>query len=170
MAQESLEFVMQSSLIPERPLIISPTLAATIGLEEAVLLHVLCELMAHRSCAQKGGLSWLELDQQSLLDALPFWAWIDIRRVQNNLQELGLLLVDANTGQDDSWRFAINQQNNVASSTASTNSTTGDAARRAPAAARAPAPRTPAPAPRAPAPAAQPRQRPQGGAEYIAQD
>ena len=36
---------MSSSLIPERPLIISPTLAATIGLEEAVMLHVLSELM-----------------------------------------------------------------------------------------------------------------------------
>lgn len=100
---------MQSSLIPERPLIISPTLAATIGLEEAVLLHVFCELMAHRRGIQKDGLIWLELDQQSLLDALPFWAWIDIRRVQNSLQEIGLLLVDPNTGRDDSWRFAINQ-------------------------------------------------------------
>ncbi|MEX2335151.1 MAG: hypothetical protein WD600_12890, partial [Pseudohongiella sp.] len=101
---------MQSSLIPERPLIISPTLAATIGLEEAVLLHVLSELMAHRQCIERKGLSWLLLEQRELLEALPFWAWIDIRRVQKNLQDLGLILVDARTDQEDAWYMAINQR------------------------------------------------------------
>lgn len=101
---------MQSSLIPERPLIISPTLAATIGLEEAVMLHVLSELMVHRPGQTRQGLKWLELDQQALLDALPFWAWIDVRRVQQTLQDLGLILVDAGTGRQDSWWFAINQR------------------------------------------------------------
>ena len=32
---------MASKLVPERPLVFSPTLAATIGLEEAILLQVL---------------------------------------------------------------------------------------------------------------------------------
>ena len=40
---------MNSSLIPERPLLISPTLAATIGLEEAIMLQVLADFLAHRS-------------------------------------------------------------------------------------------------------------------------
>ena len=101
---------MQSSLIPERPLIISPTLAATIGLEEAVLLHVLSELMMYKTCVLRQGLNWLELDQQALLDALPFWAWIDVKRVQKSLQDLGLILIDPITGRDDSWLFAINQR------------------------------------------------------------
>lgn len=101
---------MQSSLIPERPLIISPTLAATIGLEEAVLLHVLSELMMYKTCVLRQGLNWLELDQQALLDALPFWAWIDVKRVQKSLQDLGLILIDPVTGRDDSWLFAINQR------------------------------------------------------------
>ncbi|MDP2285443.1 MAG: DnaT-like ssDNA-binding domain-containing protein, partial [Pseudohongiella sp.] len=101
---------MQSSLIPERPLIISPTLAATIGLEEAVLLHMLSELMVHKTCVLRQGLNWLELDQQTLLDALPFWAWIDVKRVQKSLQDLGLILIDPITGRDDSWMFAINQR------------------------------------------------------------
>ena len=35
------------SLIPEKMLSISPSLAATIGLEEAVLLHALNELSEH---------------------------------------------------------------------------------------------------------------------------
>lgn len=101
---------MQSSLIPERPLIISPTLAATIGLEEAVMLHVLSELLAHRQCIERKGLQWIRLGQQDLLDALPFWAWIDIRRVQKNLQDIGLILVDAGASDDDAWLFAINQR------------------------------------------------------------
>ncbi len=101
---------MQSSLIPERPLIISPTLAATIGLEEAVLLHVLSELMMYKTGVLRQGLNWLELDQQALLDALPFWAWIDVKRVQKSLQDLGLILIDPITGRDDSWMFAINQR------------------------------------------------------------
>lgn len=101
---------MQSSLIPERPLIISPTLAATIGLEEAVLLHVLSELMVHRRGIERKGLNWLLLEQQELLDALPFWAWIDIRRVQKNLQDLGLILVDARTEHENGWYIAINQR------------------------------------------------------------
>ena len=101
---------MQSSLIPERPLIISPTLAATIGLEESVLLHVLSELMMYKAGVLRQGLNWLELDQQALLDALPFWAWIDVKRVQKSLQDLGLILIDPITGRDDSWLFAINQR------------------------------------------------------------
>lgn len=101
---------MQSSLIPERPLIISPTLAATIGLEEAVMLHVLSELLAHRPSAERKGLQWVKLGQQDLLDALPFWAWIDIRRVQKNLQDIGLILVDGGSSEHNDWLFAINQR------------------------------------------------------------
>jgi len=100
---------MQSSLVPERPLIISPTLAATIGLEEAVMLHVFAELLAHRESIFKDGLHWLELDQDALRKAMPFWAWIDIKRVQKNLQDLGLIVVDPNTVSADRYRYAINQ-------------------------------------------------------------
>ena len=39
---------MASKLVPERPLVFSPTLAATIGLEEAILLQVLLDFAAHR--------------------------------------------------------------------------------------------------------------------------
>ncbi|WP_068810000.1 DnaT-like ssDNA-binding domain-containing protein [Pseudohongiella nitratireducens] len=101
---------MQSSLIPERPLIVSPTLAATIGLEEAVMLHVLSECMTHRKLSRRGRLDWVEIDQQTLIDMFPFWAWIDIKRVQSKLSDLGLIQVDAGTGNGDSWWFAINQE------------------------------------------------------------
>ena len=100
---------MQSSLVPERPLIISPTLAATIGLEEAVLLHVLTELMAHRPLREKDRLRWVELSQQDLCDALPFWAFIDIKRVQKSLLDLGLILLDPTTNSVQTNYFAVNQ-------------------------------------------------------------
>ena len=101
---------MQSSLIPERPLVISPTLAATIGLEEAVMLHVLSELMAHRPVREKDRFAWIELDQDQLQKAFPFWALIDIKRVQRSLQDLGLILIDPVTASADSQWFAINQR------------------------------------------------------------
>lgn len=101
---------MQSSLIPERPLVISPTLAATIGLEEAVLLHVLTELMVHRKQRVKDRLRWVELSQDDMSAALPFWALIDIKRVQKSLQDLGMILLDPQTGQQDSCYFAVNQR------------------------------------------------------------
>ena len=100
---------MQSSLVPERPLVISPTLAATIGLEEAVMLHVFSELMAHRPLREKDRFAWLELSQMDLMKALPFWALIDIKRVQKSLQDLGLILIDAETGNRETLYFAINQ-------------------------------------------------------------
>ncbi len=99
---------MNSTLIPERPLLISPTLAATIGLEEAVMLHVIAELIAMRGFADEvaDAEQWLELDASQLQKALPFWAPIDIRRVQSNLREMGLLKVEDGST-PDVQRFAI---------------------------------------------------------------
>src|SRR5690606_1162919 len=100
---------MQSSLVPERPLVISPTLAATIGLDEAVMLHVLSELMAHRPLREKNQLRWLALDNADLCKAFPFWAFIAIKRVQNSLQELGLVLLEPDSQRPDTCWYAINQ-------------------------------------------------------------
>ena len=66
---------MNSTLIPERPLLISPTLAATIGLEETVMLHVLGELIAMRHVLAARGAEhekWVELDADQLQSVLPF--------------------------------------------------------------------------------------------------
>ena len=43
------------SLIPEKPIVISPTLAATLGLEEAVLLQLLQECVAHGDGVHSSG-------------------------------------------------------------------------------------------------------------------
>lgn len=77
---------MASSLLPEKPLVISPSLAATIGLEEAVLLVVLHELFAHRA---QGG--WLKVDSAVLQHFLPFWQAQDVQRVAASLCATGIL-------------------------------------------------------------------------------
>jgi hypothetical protein len=92
---------MKSSLLPERSLQISPTLATTIGLEEAVMLQVLAELISHReSCSRPANpkLHWVELSDKDLQEHFPFWATVDIKRVQNSLQNLGLVVIDRDSG------------------------------------------------------------------------
>jgi hypothetical protein len=100
---------MTSSLIPERPLLISPTLAATIGLEEAVLLHVISELLLQHQPLHRQDRRFAAINEDTLMAALPFWTLADIKRVQQSLQGLGLLLVEAVPDEDRSWLLAINQ-------------------------------------------------------------
>lgn len=100
---------MSSSLIPERPLLISPTLAATIGLEEAVLLHVLSELLLQHPPLYRQQRRWMELGSDELLQALPFWSPDQVRRVQYSLQALGLIMVEPVPGQPTLQQIAINQ-------------------------------------------------------------
>ena len=100
---------MTTSLIPERPLLISPTLAATIGLDEAVMLHVISELLLVHAPQYRQQRRWAEISFDTLLNAMPFWQASDIRRVQRSLQELGLLLVESAAGNAQTQLYAINQ-------------------------------------------------------------
>lgn len=100
---------MTTSLIPERPLLISPTLAATIGLDEAVMLHVISELLLVHTPQYRQQRRWAEITFDALLNAMPFWQAADIRRVQRSLQGLGLLLVEALPGNAQAQLYAINQ-------------------------------------------------------------
>ncbi len=56
---------MSSNLIPERPLLISPTLASTIGLDEAVMLHVISEMQLQLNTIARAGLTWVETDAET---------------------------------------------------------------------------------------------------------
>jgi len=105
---------MKSTLLPERPLIISPTLAATIGLEEAVMLQVLAELMHGKEACRrtsKPSLEWVLLSDSDFNSAFPFWAPVDIRRVQTSLQNVGLIDVEPDAASGSSY-YAINDPNN----------------------------------------------------------
>ena len=84
-----------SSLVPERQLVFSPGLAATIGLEEAILAQHLQELFSHQAVQARGGFGWLSIERDYLLRSLPFWTAIDLHRVIRNLVDKGVLLVDS---------------------------------------------------------------------------
>ena len=100
---------MSSSLIPERPIMISPTLAATIGLEESVMLHVLSEMMVRMPISITDNLRWLDINLKILSDALPFWNLTEIMRIQQSLLEKGLIQVDGGNCKPEFFKIAINE-------------------------------------------------------------
>lgn len=76
---------MTSSLIPEKPLLVTPSLAATIGLEEAVMLSVLSESALYTDSQA------LDMDSSQLARRLPFWAAADIQRIATSLHDKGII-------------------------------------------------------------------------------
>lgn len=86
---------MSSSFLPERTACFSPSLAATIGLEEAVLLQSLQEVLFHHPSAQADGLVWIHLSEPTVRRLLPFWSALDVQRVSKSLVDKGLLLLDS---------------------------------------------------------------------------
>jgi hypothetical protein len=84
---------MSSSLIPERPLLVSPSLAATIGLEEACMLSLLSDMAAYRPLIAREGQHWLDADEALITRAMPFWNEQDIQRISKNLRDQGIILL-----------------------------------------------------------------------------
>ena len=85
----------ESSLVPERQLLFSPGLAATIGLGEAILLQHLQGLLAHRDPQLHDGHAWLSVERELLLRTLPFWSVEDLQRLSRSLVDKGVLLVSS---------------------------------------------------------------------------
>ncbi len=99
------------SLIPEKPLLFYPQLAAALGLEEAVMVQTLKAFLEHGETENQHGFLWFELNADKLLLALPFWQEAVIQRIITNLREQGILLIGAhNFQQGMRFRFAINEQ------------------------------------------------------------
>jgi len=82
-----------SSLIPEKPLCVSPSLAATIGLEEACMLSALSEVSTYQPAQHSGGRSWFEVDEALINKLMPFWTDYDIQRISKNLKDKGIILL-----------------------------------------------------------------------------
>lgn len=79
------------------------------------MLHVLAELISHGATVKRQRakqLAWLQLDDGKLQQAFPFWAPIDIKRVQSSLQSLGLVLIDADTQSSGGYFLAIDDVGN----------------------------------------------------------
>jgi len=77
------------TLLPERMLNVSPQLAATLGLEEALLYQLLGD---YQVLAGEGG--WVDIACDQLLKLLPFWQLRDLRRIVASLEETGVLLTE----------------------------------------------------------------------------
>ena len=75
------------SLIPEKSIVFSPTLAATLGLEEAILLQLLQECVTHSEQLTSSGFSWTSVSGSRLLELSPFWNEQDIQRLSASLHE-----------------------------------------------------------------------------------
>ena len=106
---------MPNSLIPERAILVSPSLAATIGLEQAILLQHLESLAAFAQSLQRAkvdnGYIWVDISLETLTSQLPFWSAAAIRRVLQQLIDLGMVLTDTFPTRDQQhFAFAINQQ------------------------------------------------------------
>lgn len=101
-----------SSLISEKPLLISPSLAATIGLEEATLLSALSELRHHRDAKECD--TWLQVSEDLLSKHLPFWTAHDIQRISKSLRDKGIIDLDSAPYMNSRqliFSFSGNQQN-----------------------------------------------------------
>ena len=75
--------------MPEKTLSISPQLAATIGLEEALLFQLLGEI---RYLSPENS-DDIKVNCQHLLSLTPFWRVEDIRRILGNLKEKGVISI-----------------------------------------------------------------------------
>lgn len=87
-----------SSLIPERTIVISPSLAATIGLEEAVLLHTLSAIINYQTGSDQTHLAtngWHRIDAQRLQELCPFWSIEQLQRVSKALADKGIVRIDS---------------------------------------------------------------------------
>ncbi|MFT6300307.1 MAG: hypothetical protein ACJA2R_000311 [Saprospiraceae bacterium] len=98
------------SLIPERMLTISTSLAATIGLEEAVLLQALNELLYHREKEQIDDYYWVSVKISHLQKITPFWDIAALQRVSYSLRDKGVLLISSSPMMESNeLRFAFNE-------------------------------------------------------------
>ncbi|MGB1372350.1 MAG: DnaT-like ssDNA-binding domain-containing protein [Aequoribacter sp.] len=100
----------RSSLLPETSMVFSPALAATIGLEEAILLQQLDALTQHLDGHTQRGFKWFTLPRQQLLNHCGFWTSGDLHRISRNLVEKAVILIDSPPlHSSDQLVFAFNQ-------------------------------------------------------------
>ena len=80
-------------------------MAATIGLEEAILLQVITELLKYRGIERTSHpkLRWAEVKENELSDLLPFWSQDQIQKTRNSLQNLGIVSIERSEAQGSFW-------------------------------------------------------------------
>jgi len=97
--------------LPERPLLIYPSLIHTLGLEEALMLSQLAERASFLDARESNGYLWYELSSDKLDQLFSFWDRRDLQRIATNLREKGVLLINSPAlEQAESFRFAFNEK------------------------------------------------------------
>ena len=79
-------------------MLISPTLAETIGLEETVMLQAIADLIEYREKIKRNddsSLTWIKVSYRELESLLSFWDLSEIKRIQESLQKLGMIRIEA---------------------------------------------------------------------------
>lgn len=106
---------MKSSLVPEKPLLVYPSLAATLGLDESVLLTALSDIVAQVPGTPSRGNApylWYQVTIEQMHTLMPFWDHRDLHRVVTNLREKGVIIVgSAINEQAETFKFAFNEKN-----------------------------------------------------------
>ncbi len=72
-------------IIPEPPLLVFPTLAARIGLNQSIILQQLHWALGRRSAQEIDGVRWLRVDLAWFEEQFPFWSEATIRRATKDL-------------------------------------------------------------------------------------
>jgi hypothetical protein len=108
---------MPSSLIREHHIVVSASLATTLGLEQAVMLQLFGECLKHRSSRHQDGYRWITLPKDDALSLMPFWSEQDIDRISKRLQSQGIIqLANATLMLSDELVFALNEPSEAAAS------------------------------------------------------
>jgi hypothetical protein len=84
-----------SAAMIERPLMVSPSLAATLGLEAALLYQLIAEWLPLIEGREAQSQMWYLLDKQRLTEKLPFWDQTKIDQVLRILHDQGLIIIGA---------------------------------------------------------------------------
>ena len=79
--------------LPEQPLLLYPSLAIEVGVEEALLISVLSKALTFAEQHHQQGFLWFTLSEAQLTAIAPFWQARDIQRLCTNLRESGVLLI-----------------------------------------------------------------------------
>ena len=84
-----------SAALVERPLLVSPSLATTLGLEAALLYQLIAEWLPLLTGRESQGQQWFLIAKDQLSNQLPFWDSNKIEEVLRTLHDQGLIIIGA---------------------------------------------------------------------------
>lgn len=83
---------MSKLLLDEYPLLVSPTLAAKIGLNEAIMLQQINYWISDKRAPERDGRRWHYETYSKWQEQFPFWSIPTIKRIALSLESLGFII------------------------------------------------------------------------------